>query len=162
MTEWVTSKRSVRHFHKKLYQILWSAACVSLWGAMKCLSHNSHFTIYNHQTGWHSDNALELFLGVAQFESQLRHQTTRTEAVHRFPQPLHENFRDSISIRSQLPHSKWFPVHQSFIILAVDAIQYTNKNVGFTITHINLFINQLTRCFGPERPSSGDSWGIHK
>jgi hypothetical protein len=37
-----------------------------------------------------------------------------------------------------------------------------NKNGEDTITQINVFINQFTTCFSPDRPSSGDSKRIHK
>jgi hypothetical protein len=33
----------------------------------------------------------------------------------------------------------------------------TNKNGGFTVTETNVFINQFTTRFGPDRPSTGDS-----
>jgi hypothetical protein len=39
---------------------------------------------------------------------------------------------------------------------------YAEQPVLSAYRHTNIcFVNQLTTCFGPDRPSSGDSWRIH-
>jgi hypothetical protein len=45
----------------------------------------------------------------------------------------------------------------SFLWCCILFMVLTNKNGGVTVTQTNIFISQITKYFGPDRPFSGDS-----